>query len=102
VVRRPAFVGAGLGLQARLVLELVVVREWLFRRAGSGCEPVALDAESFPVCPLGPRPAVPRWPEWPKLFGEAAFAEIAEQRVRAADDARFRLRATGGSKTCGA
>src|SRR5205823_7430396 len=36
------------------VLELAVAREWLVRRAGvSGCEPAALDAESFPECPPG-------------------------------------------------
>ena len=37
-----------------VVLELAAAREWLLRRAGvSGCEPVALDAESFPDCPPG-------------------------------------------------
>jgi hypothetical protein len=35
-------------------LGLALAREWLLRRAGgSGCEPVTLDAESFPVCPPG-------------------------------------------------
>jgi hypothetical protein len=31
------------------VLALVVVREWLIRRAGVGCEPVAPESESFPI-----------------------------------------------------
>ena len=37
------------------VLSLVLAREWLVRRAGvAGCEPAALETESFPVCPPGP------------------------------------------------
>jgi hypothetical protein len=39
----------------RRVVVLVRVREWLVRRAGvAGCEPAALETESFPVCPPGP------------------------------------------------
>jgi hypothetical protein len=48
-----------LGAWRAWALGLLVAREWLFRRAGdSGCEPVTLDAESFPDCPPGslPRP----------------------------------------------
>jgi hypothetical protein len=43
-------------------LGLVLAREWLVRRAGgSGCEPVTLDAESFPVCPPGSCRTVSLW-----------------------------------------
>src|SRR5947207_11402299 len=43
-----------LGAWRAWALGLALAREWLFRRAGdSGCEPVTLDAESFPVCPPG-------------------------------------------------
>ena len=39
----------------RVVVGLVRVREWPVRRAGvAGCEPAALESESFPVCPPGP------------------------------------------------
>jgi hypothetical protein len=46
---------AGADREGDALVGLVVAREWLLRRAGvAGCEPVALDAESFPVCPPGP------------------------------------------------
>jgi hypothetical protein len=42
----------------RVVVVLVRVRERLVRRAGvAGCEPAALDGESFPACPPGPSTA---------------------------------------------
>src|SRR4249920_3554806 len=51
LVGRAGLAGCGAG---RRVVGLAATREWLFRRAGgSGCEPAALDAESFPGCPPG-------------------------------------------------
>jgi hypothetical protein len=44
----------------RRVVVLGLVREWLFRRAGfAGCDPVALDLETFPGCLPGPLFQVP-------------------------------------------
>jgi hypothetical protein len=54
---------AGAGRDARIaclpaaVLELVLAREWLLRRAGlSGCEPATLETASVPGCPPGSLP----------------------------------------------
>ena len=48
-------VGVGRRRLAGPAVGLVRVREWLVRGAGvAGCEPAALELETFPVCPPGP------------------------------------------------
>jgi hypothetical protein len=65
-VRRRVLGAAGADRDGDALVGLVMAREWLLRRAGvAGCEPVTLDAESFPVCPPGSfffvRESAARW-----------------------------------------